>query len=86
MIYNLWKKDAILDEIDSKRSVSRCLQGHNLLHQRKGLRARFELYRFFTSIHRAPSRAKESLTSLPVVYLLKKNTVFSARALIHLIT
>ena len=51
MIYNLWKKDAISDEIDSKRSVSRCLQGHNLLHQRKGLRARFELYRFFTSIH-----------------------------------
>ena len=36
--------------------------------------------------HRAPSRAKDSLTSLPVVYLLKNNTVFSARALIHLIT
>ena len=51
MIYNLWKKDAILDEIESKRSVSRCPQGHNLLYQRKGLRARFELYRFFTSIH-----------------------------------
>ena len=36
--------------------------------------------------HRAPSRAKDSLTSLPVVHLLKSNTVFSARALIHLIT
>ena len=36
--------------------------------------------------HRARSRAKDRRTSLPVVHLLENNTVFSARALIHLIT
>ena len=34
------KNHAVLNDIDSKRSSSRCFQGHNLYH-RVGLSARF---------------------------------------------
>ena len=36
-VYNLWQNYAILNDIDSKRTSSRCFQGHNLHPRETGL-------------------------------------------------